>query len=296
MKTYSSVLVIYNPDAMKGKIEENLPHIRERLSLRYSTVDTIASQSASDSTSIAEKNAGKYDIIVAVGGDGTLHNVVNGVAKAEEKCIVGVLPFGTCNDVARSLGIPFDLDRALDCILRLNLTNYDLMFDGEQYITYTLASGYLTNVAFKAKQSAKKRVGRFAYVWAGLGGLFSIKKLPFTFVVDNARVHGKFIYVMLLNGRSAGGFKINKGEDLSNGKIKFVAIKASKGLGAVSTFVKMFTKGVDAIRKSKHAVVLDASKVTIENPSNEPFTLDGEKVKFLKKQIKVTETIKIITK
>lgn len=295
MKQYSSVLVIYNPDALKGKIEQNLPHIKQRLSLRYTTVEMIASKSPAHTQDVACKNAGKYDIILAAGGDGTLHNVINGVARAEQKCIVGVLPFGTCNDVARTLNIPRDLDKSINAVLRLNTTKYDIMFDGEQYIAYSLASGYLTSVSFKANQKTKSKIGRMAYVWAGLGGLFKLKALPFTFDVDGTRMNDKFVYVMLINGRSAGGFEINKNEDIANGKIKFVAIKKTKGLGAFCTFVRMFTHGVDAIRKNKSAVVIDAKKVSIENPSNEPFCLDGEKVKFLTKQVQVATTVEIIT-
>lgn len=281
---------------MKGKVIEYLPHIRERLSLRFNTVETLCGQTEIDTEDIAKKNSGKYDIILSVGGDGTLHNVINGVAKAEQKSLVGVLPFGTCNDVARTLNIPHELDKALDTVLRLNTTKYDLMFDGENYISYALASGYLTSVSFKAKQSVKKKIGRFAYVWAGVAGLFSLKAIPFTFVVDKERLHGKFVYVMLINGSSAGGFSINKGEDLSNGTIKFVAIKKTKGLGAFCAFVDMFAHGIKSIRKRKCVVVRDVKKVNIENPSNEPFTLDGEKVKFLTRQITVSTTIEMITK
>lgn len=281
---------------MKGKVEDNLPHIKQRLSLRYSTVDAVAGKSSSGAKELAQKNAGKYDIILSLGGDGTLHNVIDGVAKSGEKCIVGILPFGTCNDVSRTLGIPRDLDRALDCVLRLNTTKYDLMFDDEQYISYALASGYLTDVSFKTNQKIKKKVGRLAYVFAGLGRLFKVKKLPFTFYADNQRIHGKFIYVMLLNGKSAGGFAVDPEADLADGKVRFVAIKSGNGLGGINAFVKLFLRGIKSIRKNKNAIVMDVSKVTIENPSNEAFTLDGEKLKFLKKEIKVSASIQMITK
>ena len=296
MKNYSSVLVIYNPNAMKGKVEENLPYIRQRLSLRYSIVNTVAGKSQSHTQELASKYAEKYDIVLALGGDGTLHNVINGVAKAKADCLVGVLPFGTCNDVARTLNIPRDLNKALDTVLRLNTTKYDIMFDGEQYIAYSLAAGYLTSVSFKAKQKVKKRIGRMAYFWSAVGGLFSFKGLPFTFQIDGERVNGKFVYVMLINARSAGGFDINANENVANGKIKFVAIKKTAGLGSFCTFVRMFTRGVSAIRKSKNAIVCDAKSISIENPSNEPFCVDGEKVKFLTKQIKIATTIQMITK
>lgn len=282
---------------MKGKVGEFLPHIRERLFLRYTIVDTIAGKSATDAEEVAFKNAPKYDIVVSLGGDGTLHQVINGVAKSNANCLVGVLPFGTCNDVARTLGIPLNLDKALDCVLRLNTTKYDLMTDGTNYISYALATGYLTSVAFEAKQGTKKRVGRFAYMLAGVGSLFKLKGLPFTFTLDgNTRLTDKYVYAMLINSRYAGGFNINKNEDVSNGKFKFVAIKKTKGLGSFFIFTRMFLHGIDAIKKSKNAIVRDVKNVVIENPSNQPFVLDGEKLCFLKKEIKVKTTIEMITR
>ena len=160
MKDIQSILIIYNPNAMKGKVNEFLPKMKQRLSLRYSVVDAVSSPENDGAETLAFKNAGKYDVIVSCGGDGTLHNVINGVMKSGFNPIVGILPFGTCNDVARTLGIPHNLDKALDCILRLNTTSYDLMFDGEKYITYSMATGYLTKSTYSASNKAKRRFAK----------------------------------------------------------------------------------------------------------------------------------------
>ena len=107
-----SVLVIYNPGAKRGKIEEIIPNIKQRLSLRFSPVDFMPGQTANGAEELAKQYADKYDIIVSCGGDGTLHQVVNGVAKSGHSPIIGILPYGTCNDVARTLNIPKKLDKA----------------------------------------------------------------------------------------------------------------------------------------------------------------------------------------
>lgn len=297
MKNYSSVLIICNPNAMRGNIDEVLPHIKKRLSLRYSKVDSITSQSDDGAEELANKNAGKYDIILSCGGDGTLHQVVNGVMQTEFRPLIGILPFGTCNDVARTLKIPFDLDKAIDCVLRLNTTNYDILTDGDRFITYSLATGYLTKVSYSAKSNLKKKVGRFAYVISALKYIFKFNSLPFTFTIDGERVHGKFSYVMFINSESVGGFPLNKGENLHNGMFKVVLIKRTKyKIGSFFNFLKLFIRGVSKIKKSKNIIVKDAREVIIENHSNEPFALDGEKVKFLRKTISVNSTLTLIKK
>lgn len=280
---------------MKGKIDERLPHIKQRLLLRYSQVDAIATppEGAED---LANTYASKYDILISCGGDGTLHEIINGVMKSGSQPIIAIFPFGTCNDVARTFKIPFDLDKAIDCVLRLNTTSYDVMFDGKDYITYALATGYLTKASYVASSKVKKKFGRLAYVFSGIRCMFQFEALPITVTCDNERIHGKFCYVMAMNGESTGGFKLNKGEIINNGKVKLVLIKRGKGISSLFTFVKLFLFGIKSIMKSKNAVVREVKTFEIENHANAPFTLDGEKAKFLKKKIQVKQVLNIVKK
>lgn len=296
MKEYSTVLILYNPNAMRGRIDEFLPIIKKRLLTRFSKVDLIASPNEIGVEDLAYKNAEQYDIIVACGGDGTVHQTINGVMKSGFRPLIGILPYGTCNDVASTLGIPCDLNKAIDCILRLNTTKYDLMYDGTDYITYALATGYITDASYSAGKKIKKKLGRFAYVLAGIKSFFKIPALPMTIEYDNERIHSKFAYFMLMNGYRVGGFKINKNELLDNGTVKLVMIKKTNGLATLFRFIKLFLKGIKAFKDNKFVIIKDVDKVKIENHSNTPFTLDGEKISFLKKTIRVNSSIELIKK
>lgn len=278
---------------MKGKIDEQMPKIKQRLLLRYEKVDAMATpvEGAED---IAFCFAGKYDILVSCGGDGTLHEVINGVMKSGSQPIIAIFPFGTCNDVARTLKIPFDLDKAIDCVLRLKTTSYDVMFDGKDYITYTLATGYLTKASYAASSKVKKKVGRLAYVFTGIKNLFHFDAIPMTINCGGERIHGKFVYMMAMNGESVGGFKLNKGDIVNNDKVKLVLIKRGKGISSLFTFIKLFMFGINSILKSKNAIVREVDHFEIENHSNSAFTLDGEKAKFLKKKVEVKKVLNIV--
>lgn len=279
---------------MKGKIDEHLPYIKQRLLLRYAQVEAMYSPTEDGAEALALKNASKYDVVVACGGDGTVNQIINGVVKSKANCVVAILPLGTSNDLAKTLNIPHNLDKAIDCILRLNITNYDLMFDGEHYITSSLATGYLTSVTYSTSNKAKKKMGRFAYFLSCLKQMFKFKTLPITITCDGERIHDKFVYFMLINTNSFSGVNINKYDNFSDGKIKLVLIKKSKFLGSFFVFMKMLIKGIDSVKKSKLLIVKNAINVEIENHSNSPFTMDGEKVKFLKKTISVSTPITIV--
>ncbi len=280
---------------MRGKVEKFLPKIKQRLSLRYNLIDCVAGESGQESEEIANKNASKYDIILSLGGDGTLHNVVNGVLKSNANPIVGVLPFGTCNDVATTLKMPKNLDKAIDAVLRLNTTLYDIAFDGTNYMVYSLAGGYLTDIPYKTKGKTKRKLGRFAYVLYGIKNMFKSNPLPLTITADGESFDGKFNFIMLINSIYSGGFKLNAGEDLHNNKIKLVLIKKSKGMASLFEFARLFMFGIKNVKKCKNTIIKDVSNIEIINHSNSAFSFDGEKEKFLKKTLKVKQALKFIT-
>lgn len=295
MKTYSSVLIIYNPNAKKGKIEELIPYIKKRLSLRYPIVEAMAGLTEFAAEELSMSYADKYDIVVSCGGDGTLHQVINGVAKSKANPLIGVLPYGTCNDVSHTLNIPQNLDKAIDCILRLNTCKYDIMFDGKNYITYSLAAGYFTPVSFSASGKLKKSFGRFAYFLSALK-YCSAKYLPCTITYKDQHYNGPVAFIMLINGRSVAGFKLNKNEDISNGKAKLVIVKGLKKIPTFFRFLKIFLFGIKSVKNNKKIIVDDVDSIEIKNHANVPFAVDGEKELFLKKNITVTSPITFITK
>lgn len=294
-KDYSKILILYNTSAYKGKIEEILPYIKKRLLARYEEVDAMTGSSAEEMNELAKTNADKYDIVLSCGGDGTLHEVVDGVMKSGARPIVGLLPFGTCNDVAKTLNIPRNLDKAIDTVLKLETIDYDVMYDNQNYITYTMAAGYLVRCSFATSQKVKKRMGRLAYVFSALGGIFKFPSMPMTITAEGERIHGKFFYMMLMNGNSVGGFKVRDRHTFSDGKIQLVIIKRSKfAPNSLFTLIRMFLFGIKSIRKSKYAIVREIDTVEIENHSNATFTYDGDKASFLKKHVSVNDKLTFI--
>ena len=281
---------------MKGKVEDDLPRIKERLSLRYSVVDSIAVSQNFMAEEIAYKSANKYDVIVSLGSDGTLHYVVNGVKKSGFEPIIAVLPYGTCNDVAKTLKIPFKLNKAIDTILRLNTINYDLMYDGDNYIVHTLATGYLISPPSSASPDDKQRFKGVVNAASGIKSAFKPKAFPLTVTCDKEYIRDKAVYFMLINGETANGRRVNPNARLENRKTYMVLVKKRNKFFSLITFIKLFMFGIKSIRKSKSTIIRECSQIEIENHSNIPFTIDGEKVKFLKKHIDVKQSVRMVVR
>ncbi len=287
-----SLLVIYNPNARKGKIKEVMPYILERLSTKFKPCEAVQSKSAEDMIDLARKNSEKYNCIVVAGGDGSIHNVINGVKQGKGRPTLGFLPYGTVNDVCHTLNVPRDLDKAIDVILRGETVKYDIMQEGDNYMIYTFAGGMFVSTSFKTSTTFKRIMGKLAYFITGAKQLFSMRTLPLTVTIDGERHHGRYIMMMVLNSTSAAGFKINKERDIDDGLMDVILVEKKRSyIKALFILLKMFLFGLNSVRKSKNVVIQKCKNVKIENHSNEPFTQDGEEAKFLTKEISITSPI-----
>lgn len=289
-----SVIVIYNPNARKGKIKEVMPYIQQRLATKFSPCDTVQTKSAEDMIELARVNAEKYDCIVVAGGDGSVHNVINGVKQSKGRPTLGFLPYGTVNDVCRTLNVPRDLDKAIDVILRGETVKYDIMQEGNNYMIYTFAGGMFVSTSFKTSTGMKRVLGKIAYFLTGAKQLFSMRTLPLTVEIDGERHHGRYIMMMVLNSTSAAGFKINKERDIDDGLMDVILIEKKRSyLVALFTLLRMFLFGLNNVRRCKNVVIQKCKEVKVENHSNEPFTQDGEEANFLTKEVKMASPITV---
>ena len=252
----NSVLVLYNPTARKGKITKYFPYIESRLKTKYKKVDFIGSESAEDLKEQAKNNAGLYDLIIIAGGDGSLHLAVNGIKESGKNPTLAFLPYGTVNDVCRTLNIPRDLDKAIDVILRGETVKYDIMQEGSNYMIYTFAGGMLVSTSYKTSTGLKRLLGKVAYFLTGAKQLFSMRTLPLTVTIDGQRHHGRYIMMMVLNSASAAGFKINKERDIDDGLIDVILIEKKRSyIVALFTLLKMFLFGLNSVRKHKNVII-----------------------------------------
>ncbi len=289
-----SLIVIYNPNARKGKIKQFMPYILQRLSTKFKPCDAVQTKSAEDMVDLARKNAEKYDVVVVAGGDGSIHNVINGVKQSKGRATLGFLPYGTVNDVCHTLNIPKNLDKAIDVILRGETTKYDIMQEGDNYMIYTFAGGMFVSTSFKTSTTFKRLFGKLAYFITGAKQLFSMRTLPLTVTIDGERHHGRYIMAMVLNSTSAAGFNINKERDYDDGLMDVIMVEKRRSyIVALFTLLKTFLFGLNSVRHNKNVIVQKCKTVKIENHSNEPFTQDGEEADFLTKEIKMSSPITV---
>ena len=272
-------LFIYNPFSGKGKIKTSEKDIVSRLSTKYK-VTTFVSHERGDIHSYILANASRYDLLVISGGDGTLNETVNAVLRLNKKPVLGYIPSGTVNDVARSLKIPKNIKRAVDIILEGNVFYHDVFKMNDRYGIYVCCSGLFTETSYATSRNAKEKFGKLAYFFHGIKKIFSTPSVNLTLENKDGTLSGKYAILLILNSRSAGGFVINKKAKLDDGLVDIVLIKSKKDkvpLSAVFRLAKVFLGGVPK-KSTENIRVLKLASFTLTTTDDTIINLDGEKI------------------
>ena len=271
------MLFIYNPRAGKAQIRSNLLDIIDIFVKAGYEVTAYPTQASGDAVKAVKTRRAGYDIVVCSGGDGTLDEVVTGMMQCEEKLPIGYVPAGSTNDFANSLKIPKNMIKAANVGVRGKNFACDIgAFNNDSFI-YVAAFGIFTNVSYETKQDVKNVLGHAAYLLEGVRALPTIRSYPLKITCDQQVIEGEFLYGMVTNSHSIGGFRgiTGTGKEvlLDDGVFEVTLIrKPSNPLELNNIIVAMVDKRV----KSEHIYSFTASRIVVESEEPLAWTLDGE--------------------
>lgn len=216
--------LVVNPTSGKRRGEEIARRAAERLrhaGHSTSTVQGADAAAARDQLKLAI-DAG-LDGVLVVGGDGALHAVLDHVADSD--LVFGLIPAGTGNDTARSLGIPVkDPDAAVDLVIRGHLRTVDLARTDEAYVATVVASGFDSKVNERANDMTWPR-GNMRYHLGTIAELRAFKPLHYTLTLDGETIEREAMLVAVGNGPSyGGGIRICEGASMDDGLLDVVVI------------------------------------------------------------------------
>lgn len=261
--------LIYNPtsghETMLRSVGDIL-NILERAGYEASAFQTTAEEfSAAKEARRAAKDG--FDLIVAAGGDGTINEVVNGIAPLKHRPKMGIIPAGTTNDYARALKIPREdpLDAA-KVILKGQTVKMDIGKANDKYFMNIAGGGLLTELTYDVPSDFKSVLGYLAYVVKGAEMLPRIRPIDMHIEFDDGEYDGKASMFLLGLTNSIGGFEqIAPDASLDDGNFALIVVKSSnpveiiKLMGMVLNGGRhvndpgiIYTKTHKVIAKSKH--------------------------------------------
>lgn len=269
------LLFIFNARSGKGKIKENLADIIDIFVKADYEVTVYTTQSQGDATFKAQAEADRYDRIVCSGGDGTLDEVVTGVMKSGVRVPVGYIPAGSTNDFGNSLGIDKDMIHAAEIAASGNGFACDIGRFNDDHFVYVAAFGIFTEVSYSTDQGLKNMLGHAAYILEGARQLWDIPSYRMQVEYDGNVLYDEFIYGMITNSMSVGGFKgIIPGDiSLNDGKLEVTLIRMPKNPIELNDILTFLT-GVSKDSNMVYSFQTDSIRLTCNEVV--PWTLDGE--------------------
>ena len=270
------LLFIYNPHAGKELLKPKLSDIIDIFVKAGYEVVAYPTQSYRDAyRKVSEYDSDEYDLVVCSGGDGTIDEVVTGMMQRDKRDPIGYIPTGTTNDFANSLHIPKGLLRAADNAVNGTLFPCDVGKFNDDIFVYIAAFGLFTDVSYQTKQEMKNVLGHLAYVLEGTKRLFNVPSYRIKVTHDGETLEDEFIFGMVTNSRSVGGFRnmIGKQVGFDDGLFEVTLIKTPKNPLALQEIVaSLLIEQVD----TKHMYSFKTGRITFESLEEIPWTLDGE--------------------
>lgn len=223
--------IIYNPtsgrEAMKNNLVDIL-NILERAGYETSAYATTPEPNSAKNEAERTAKAG-FNLIVAAGGDGTINEVVNGIAPLKHRPKLGIIPAGTTNDYARALKIPReDPIGAAKVIAKGQTIKMDIGEAGKNWFVNIAAGGLLTELTYGVPSQVKSLFGYLAYLVKGAELLPQIKPIKMHLEYDGGTYDGKASMFFLALTNSIGGFEqIVPDASLDDGKFTLIVVKTS---------------------------------------------------------------------
>lgn len=269
------LLFLFNPFSGKGLIKNKLLEIVDSFVKNGYEVTIHPTQRPQDALEQVEKHAGEYHLVVCSGGDGTLDEVVSGMMRREERVPIGYIPSGSTNDFACSLKIPKSMGKAAQLAVSGVPFACDIgNFNGE-YFVYIAAFGLFTDVSYATSQEQKNRIGHFAYIIEGIKRIPVVQSYHLRISYGDKELEGDFVYGMITNSVSAGGFRNITGKNvkLNDGFFEVTLIQMPKNPLELNEIIASLTNLID---NTDLIYTFKTDCLRVESEEEIAWTLDGE--------------------
>ena len=269
------LLFVFNPFSGKALIRNCLLDIVDTMVKADYEVTIYPTQRAGDAKEKVQEYAPGYDLIVCSGGDGTLDETVSGIMNCGKRVPLGYIPAGSTNDFATSIGIPKDMEAAAFDAVNGEPFPCDIGRFNDKNFVYVAAFCLFTEVSYKTSQEWKNVLGHAAYILEGIKSLHEIPAFLMQVEFNNCCIQDEFIYGMITNSTSVGGFTGMTGTDvqLDDGVFEVTLIKKPRNPIELNEIIASLVNLVD---DTNMIYSFKTERVKFTAKQEIPWTLDGE--------------------
>lgn len=233
------ILFIINPVAGKGNSEKVINEIKNRLENNIYTIKISVHSNGITQLVNTTLKSSKYTDVVAVGGDGTLMETINGLPE-NFKGSIGVIPIGSGNDFAKTLGIPESITESLDLIMKSNVKEGYIGKVNDQYFINVVGVGIDAEV-IRLKENSQFLKGQMNYLASTIKGIFKYKAVDQAIHIDEKVIKRKTLFIAIGNGQFIGnGMRITPKASIYKNTLEICLIPKLSKIKLLKSITKLY--------------------------------------------------------
>ena len=287
-------LFVINPSSGRQNFFENIEAIISRLIMEQTVnhIDVFYTQKQDDARNrVLMLTKGEYDFVTAIGGDGTINEVISGIADGKSEIPIAIISAGTVNDFANYLHLPGEVTAFCEMIKNFRLKKIDVGSINGKIFMNVVAGGIATDIGYNVSKEMKAIFGKAAYYVEGIKEIPKQLFSPFRLHIKSEEFTGtdEYLLFMVMNSQSVGGYKQAAPlASVSDGQLDVLLLKKVE-LVQITDLIIRILRG-DHINhpavqyfQTKHIEIIPEEKDSIS------IDYDGEYYGTLPAEIKVLE-------
>ncbi len=268
-----NVLLIYNPFSGNKLFKNYLDYIISKFQKKGFQIIPYRMDQGLEQF-ISNINLNDYAKILVAGGDGTINQAVNVLVKHDIDLPIGIFPVGTANDYARYFNLPKTIEEITEILLRDNYTYSDIGCVNDKYFINVASLGFLIDISQRTDAKVKNSLGVLAYYLKGIEELPSMKPVYITVNSEEMNFEGEIYFMLIMNGKSAGGFKkIAPFSSINDGLFDIYIFKKCPLYELMPLLLKIHN---GEHFNSPHVVYFQTSQLTVNCDEKIGTDIDGE--------------------
>lgn len=275
MARYSDILLICNGEAGQGTLEVLLKDAVPPLLNICTNLIIHKTKEKGGAEGICKEMGSQYELVVIMGGDGTIHEAINGLSALEKRPLIGILPGGTCNDFARSLHIPMNIGQAVRLITERPFEQeIDIVKAGERYFGNFWGTGLVSQTSDNIDVGSKSVLGKLSYYISAFQTIQDSPTLNVKVTTENEVMEEEVVMLLVANGRSIGSNPLPTSINMDDGLMDIYVVKKS-GFPLLKEFLVIKSTG-NISEKYDDIMHIQAKEAHIELDQTEKLDMDGE--------------------
>ncbi|WP_229683253.1 YegS/Rv2252/BmrU family lipid kinase [Virgibacillus oceani] len=272
---YENALFLFNGNAGNRDLEQKLSQTLPILSQSIKQITVLKTQTINELKDGCVAYASEVELIIIMGGDGTVHECINSIAELEIRPIIAILPAGTCNDFSRMLRIPQNLRQAAEAIVNGEIIPIDLGKTDNWYFLNFWGIGLVADTSLNINETQKRSLGVLSYFMSSIKTVTQSEPFSYKMKTDVETYEGEAVMLVVLNGGFIGTRQIPIPSIRSDDGFFDILIVKNSTLASFKELI-MLDQPNNNLDQLSELIYFQAKELTISTDPTKTIDMDGE--------------------